>query len=212
MTAAPSADGLVVPWLADATFAPAARRAAGWLAIWLSRLASPPLVATAMLANVAGGGRRVDMAWLVLFEVPAVVVPALGVAALVLAGRVVDFDLSDRRQRHLPFGLAAASAGLATAALAQLGAPGTIVLFGTAWSTLLVALCIVTLRWKISLHAAALGAAVALDLALGGRHAVGWTIAALAVGWSRIVLRRHTTRQVLAGAAVGAAAVLWAGL
>ncbi|MEO8083694.1 MAG: hypothetical protein ABI780_07730 [Ardenticatenales bacterium] len=215
-SAAPLTDGINVPRVRRTLRAPALRDAIEWAARWLSRVASPPLVAIAALGQLAisggGGGNGIGPGWLAAFAVPAVLAPALAVAALVRAGRVVDFDLSDRRQRHRPFALAVACAAVTALALARLSAPPALVQFGTAWTALLGALSLVTLRWKISLHAAAVGAAAGMDLAYGARHVVLWTALVLSVAIARIVLGRHSPRQVLAGAALGLAAGWLGGL
>lgn len=190
-----------------------------WAAVWVSRIASPPVVASSLLVRLAGGPAGAPTwPWIAAFALPAVGLPVLVVAALVRAGRVVDFDLSDRRQRHVPFAVAALAAAATTAALARAGAPAALVAFGGAWSVLVAALAAVTWRWKISLHAAAAGAAAAMAAlagadagapaaAAGPLGAAGWWMLVGVVGWSRVTLGRHTPRQVLAGAAVGAAAI-----
>lgn len=197
-----------------------ARRAASHhAAVWISRVACPPVVALALLIRIVDGAPTPRAwAWAAMFALPAVVTPALVVAALVRAGRVVDFDLSDRRQRHLPFAVATLCAVVSTSVLANLGGPATLVAFGVAWSALLALLCAVTLRWKISLHGAAAGAAAGLAITAGGAtngtggpvgaDIVLWLVLPLAVGWARIVLQRHTPRQVIAGTVVGVAAIV----
>lgn len=203
--------------------ADAIRAASRHTAVWISRIACPPVVALALLVRIVDGSSVPRAwAWAAMFALPAVVTPALVVAALVRAGRVVDFDLSDRRQRHLPFAVATLCAVVSTAVLANLGGPATLVAFGVAWSALLALLCAVTLRWKISLHGAAAGAAAGMSITAGGAMAgtggaVGadlalWLALPLAVGWARVVLRRHTPRQVVAGTAVGVAAIVLASL
>lgn len=199
------------------------RTASCHAAVWISRIACPPVVALALLIRIVDGSSVPRAwAWAALFALPAVVTPALAVAALVRAGRVVDFDLSDRRQRHLPFAVATLCAVVSTAVLATLGGPATLVAFGVAWSALLALLCAVTLRWKISLHGAAAGAAAGMSITATGAMAgtggaVGadialWLALPVAVGWARVVLRRHTPRQVVAGTAVGVAAIVLASL
>lgn len=69
----------------------------------------------------------------------------------------------------------------------------------------LLAILAVTTRWKISVHTAVSGGAVALlALTYGPWPLVGGVLVVL-VGWSRVRLRDHTLAQALAGAALGAA-------
>jgi membrane-associated phospholipid phosphatase len=66
----------------------------------------------------------------------------------------------------------------------------------------------VVAKWKISMHAAVSAGSVAMLAFLYGPWA--WTLLLLVaiVCWSRVVLRDHTTGQVSAGAATGAATAI----
>ncbi|GAB2967386.1 hypothetical protein GCM10027048_42600 [Hymenobacter coalescens] len=126
-------------------------------------------------------------------------------------GRYTNFDVSVREQRRSFYprllGLLGAGAALAFSIdSAAAFRPGLVVALG------LLALCYVLNFWlKVSLHAAL---SFFLAAGVGLLAGAGWGSAALAlaalVAASRLVLRRHTVPEVLAGAALGlgAAAVL----
>ena len=62
---------------------------------------------------------------------------------------------------------------------------------------------VITLWWKISVHAAiAAGAATVLLLVFGLALLVVWPLVAL-IAWSRVQVGDHTPAQVLAGIALG---------
>ena len=63
---------------------------------------------------------------------------------------------------------------------------------------------LVTMRWKISLHAMGLWACFAIVIALYGSS--GWwaVVPAGLVSWARLVLRAHSVSQILVGSIVGA--------
>jgi membrane-associated phospholipid phosphatase len=62
---------------------------------------------------------------------------------------------------------------------------------------------VITLWWKISVHAAiAAGAATALPLVFGQALLAAWPLVAV-IAWSRIQVGDHTPAQVLAGVALG---------
>jgi len=68
----------------------------------------------------------------------------------------------------------------------------------------LVSVTLVTLVWKISIHVAVVAGSVVTLIAL-----FGWPLLALlpvvaATAWARVNVRDHTTKQVLAGAVLGA--------
>jgi membrane-associated phospholipid phosphatase len=168
------------------------------LARSLSIVGHPFLVLPASVAAVSllrGGGVRSGMLLVLLFAV----VSALIVAG-VRAGRFNDFDVSERERRPRFYLLVIAG----TAALAySLRADERAVRACVSAGALLVA-CGLANRWsKASLH-------TAFGLYAAGFWAA-WSPAAglialplvAAVAWSRIQLRRHTTAEVVVGAALG---------
>jgi membrane-associated phospholipid phosphatase len=58
---------------------------------------------------------------------------------------------------------------------------------------------LITFWWKISLHASSVASAVTLLATLYGTVVLPAYLLVVAVGWSRVVLRRHTIAQVVAG-------------
>jgi membrane-associated phospholipid phosphatase len=73
---------------------------------------------------------------------------------------------------------------------------------------------LVTLRWKISGHAAAITGLAVLSWLLASPVVAPAALSVPLVIWARLRLRRHTFFQALAGAAVGAlisVAVHWVG-
>jgi membrane-associated phospholipid phosphatase len=64
---------------------------------------------------------------------------------------------------------------------------------------------VITLWWKISVHAAiAAGAATVLTLVFGPALLAAWPLVAL-IAWSRVQVGDHTPTQVLADVALGVA-------
>ena len=73
---------------------------------------------------------------------------------------------------------------------------------GANMSNLVSVALLITLRWKISIHAGgAAGAATVLAL-LYGVQALPLLAGVALIGWSRVVLGKHTWLQVLAGAVI----------
>jgi membrane-associated phospholipid phosphatase len=65
-----------------------------------------------------------------------------------------------------------------------------------------VVVLLITLRWKISIHAgSAAGSATVLAL-LYGAWALPLLLGVAVIGWSRVVLGKHSWAQVVAGALV----------
>lgn len=115
-----------------------------------------------------------------------------------------DRHVRRRQDRLIVLPGAIASVALCGGGLVLLGAPREVTALVVAMLATLLAILAVTTRWKISVHTAVSGGAVALlALAYGPWPLAGGVLVAL-VGWSRVRLRHHTLAQALAGAALGA--------
>lgn len=139
-------------------------------------------------------------------------IPGLTVYMLMRAGKVSDASISDRRERPIPFLVSVACYVGASFYVGALHAPRWLVCFLVAAAAVAVLELIVSLWWKISAHTGAAGGLAGFVFWLGVRGAligdplVLISIAILLVGvlgWARLVLRRHTVGQVLAGALLG---------
>jgi hypothetical protein len=184
------------------------RRWDGFLAYVISRIASPPLLATGAMALVASTlSSPRAWSWAGAYVFVAIVTPVLYLIWLVRRGRVTDVDVQLREQRARPMIFAIACAGLAWLVLALGGAPmQMVVIAGGLWLQMVVIFGI-TMWWKISVHSAAAAGIATLVWSLDG------TLLPLLIGvpiiaWARVRLRRHTVAQTVAGAALGLAIFL----
>lgn len=134
----------------------------------------------------------------------AVVAVALVMVVLRALGLISSFDVHEHRERVVPLIIAALvyfSGFLVARATGVLPSIYSL-LFCYATNTLLVAL--ISRFWKISIHTTATsGPLVALVMAYGATVAAGLLIVPI-VAVSRVILRRHSWAQVVAGAALGA--------
>lgn len=128
--------------------------------------------------------------------------PILSLYYLRRVGIIGDMMVNDRDQRLVPFACVFGSYVLGTAFLWVFNAPTTMVaLMGSYVITSLV-MMVITLRWKISIHAAGV-AGPSMFLVMRYNLALWpFLIVTLLVCWSRWRLRVHTIEQVCAGAAL----------
>lgn len=114
-------------------------------------------------------------------------------------GKLSDVDVSKRTERVGPFIFGLISVCLGWFALVLVHGPTTLIntVIITAISGLIM--MIITLWWKISLHSASLGAAATILTVLYGAVMLPVFALLVLVSWSRVVLRRHTLGQVIAG-------------
>lgn len=125
------------------------------------------------------------------------------IAHRVRHGRWSDHDVSDSGQRHSLYPVAIATLGTSTMLAWQAGVtPGVVWGFAVALGVL-VGAAVIT-RWtKVSLHTmwGAFCASVLVGSGIEIALVFGAFVACL--GWSRVVLGRHTLGQVVIGGALG---------
>ncbi len=131
--------------------------------------------------------------------------PMVYILVGVRMGKFTDPDVSVRSQRFGPFLFGILSAFIGLAMLLFTHGPKNLqtLLLITVISG--IVMFIITLWWKISIHASSLAAAATLLTALYGSIMLISFLLLIAVCWSRVVLRRHTLGQVIAGSLVSIA-------
>ncbi|WP_370073005.1 phosphatase PAP2 family protein [Streptacidiphilus sp. MAP5-3] len=144
--------------------------------------------------------------WALFAAVFAGVIPQGIITLAMRRGKVADRYVGDRAKRAkvLPVVLVSVVVGLVL--MAVLGAPRELIAMILAMFATLVPIIVITavLKWKVSLHTAVSGGAVAmLGVALGAWWALGYLVVGL-IAWSRVVLRDHTVAQTMVGALLGA--------
>ncbi|GAA3447577.1 hypothetical protein [Planomonospora venezuelensis] len=140
-------------------------------------------------------------------------VPAGVIMAGVRAGRLDSHHLVRRESRTRPLLVAMVAVIAALVLLAVLDAPRLLVATVTAMLAALALTVPITLRWKISFHAAVSAGTVVLlahVLPAVPTLAAGAPVVAL-ICWARVRLGHHTRAQVAAGAVSGAGSA-WATL
>jgi membrane-associated phospholipid phosphatase len=178
------------------------------LARTLSVVFSPPLVALATYLFVAYARPEsflVGMGWALLSLCIQLIPGGVVYTYRRRTGAITDADISVRTDRNELYLVGTIAVLVSVATLAALQAPLHYQALALGTLGLSVACGLTNLFWKISMHAAAIGAfatIVALHVPMAG--AILWGCA-LAVGWARVKTRNHTPLQVVAGLLVSAA-------
>jgi membrane-associated phospholipid phosphatase len=172
----------------------------------VGELLSPPPILVALALVVAWDSSptlAVAVAWGAVAALFASVLPYALILRGVRRGRLSDRNISLREQRVRFGGVAIASLLLGLAVLAAFGAPAEMVALLASIAVGVACGWVITLWWKISVHAAiAAGAATVLTLVFGPALLAAWPLVAL-IAWSRVQVGDHTPAQVLAGVALG---------
>ncbi|MFJ7910965.1 hypothetical protein [Kitasatospora sp. NPDC096204] len=176
--------------------------------IWARRITDglePKNVILALLPLL--GGLRYGwpgIGWALFAVVFAAVVPTLIIRYGMRKGTVSDRHVGRRQRRLTVFPLIMASVLLGFAVMIALDAPTDLTALVLAMFASLVPILVITAWWKVSVHTAvATGAVICLAIALGPLWLLLGPLVP-AIGWSRVVLRDHTTAQTVVGAVVGA--------
>ncbi|HEY7356512.1 MAG TPA: hypothetical protein VH590_08590, partial [Ktedonobacterales bacterium] len=175
------------------------------VAEWVSLLGSPFLLAALLLLIVSWHAtHRVwpALGWAALSAGFVTVGPLLLLVVAVSAGQVRNLDLDVRHERPWPMLIALGITVLGLAVLWALGAPRLLLILLLASLVGGTIALLITLRWKISIHAGGAAGAATVMALLYGAQALPLLLGVVAIGWSQVVLGKHTWLQVVAGAAI----------
>ncbi|MFG2008807.1 phosphoesterase PA-phosphatase [Micromonospora sp. NPDC048868] len=183
------------------------RRTGRLLARAATEVFAPALLAALMPVVVglhAASPVEVGLGWALVGSLFCSIIPNSLIWWGVRRGRLTDHHIRRREQRRRPlaYGLLSVLVGLAV--MIGFGAPRPVLAMVVVMFALGLAVTVVNLAWKLSIHAAvAAGAAAVLVIEFGPALLASAPVVAL-VGWSRVRLRDHTVGQVAAGTVVGA--------
>jgi len=117
--------------------------------------------------------------------------------------KAVDIDLSNRQDRVVPLVLASLGALIGGYLLRERNIDERLVTVSYIFVAVVMALTIITLVWKISLHATTLSALVSLLVFFRSDSFVYGYLLLLPIAWARLTLKQHTPAQIIGGALVG---------
>jgi membrane-associated phospholipid phosphatase len=178
-------------------------RIAGLVSILLNPLWSGALIFI-ILAMKPEYSRGEAIAILLSSFSAVIILPVLILAYLSRIGKAENIDVPDRRQRLLPFALFVLIYATNAVFNALLQLP--ILFQAIIWMILINTIIygIITVWWKVSIHAAVLAGFIVFLFYITGNYAL-WPLLLLIplVAWSRIILKAHTAAQVIVGAVLG---------
>ncbi|GLZ40250.1 hypothetical protein [Actinokineospora sp. NBRC 105648] len=189
------------------TIAPPVAPPATRLAKVATEVFSPAVVVLILPLAVAwvatGHDPAATVLWGLVVAVFSSVLPMAFIIRGARAGRWDGHHVRDREHRFLPLlvGLASTAVGITIQVLAD--APRDVLALSLSMFATLVVCIAITTAWKISLHAAVAGGAVAMTTLLYGQWALLLLAPLALVCWSRVVLTDHTAAQVVVGVLVG---------
>lgn len=127
------------------------------------------------------------------------VMPILIIFVQRRSGIVTEMMVNERDERTKPFLGAISSYVLGTLALTYLEAPAAMVYLMACYLVNSVFMMMVTLRYKISIHASGVAGPATFLVHQYGVRLWPFTLVLVVVGWARLQLRMHTLGQVAWG-------------
>jgi hypothetical protein len=115
------------------------------------------------------------------------------------SGIVTEMMVNERDERTKPFLGAISSYVLGTFALVYLEAPAAMVYLMACYLVNSVFMMMITLRYKISIHASGVAGPATFLVHQYGVRLWPFTLILIVVGWARLELRMHTVGQVAWG-------------
>ena len=163
----------------------------------------PLTIALSLLGHLPGP----KLIWTVAIFVASTVIPMLFIIRRkVAAGKWTDMDVSDHGQRGGLYNVAFVIIVISIFVFWLLGFPGGVIVGALVSLLLLLAGMVINRFSKISMHAMFGAYCVVILLAASLAFGFAGALLVAGMGWSRVILGRHTIRQVVAGNLLGAAA------
>ena len=174
-------------------------------AMYISRVLNPVFVlgVVIVLVSFEASGSGV---WVVLCVLIALFFTVFAPWGVVLymrrRGEISELFIPKRRDRRRPLFCFCASSWMGVGILYLIHPPPALYALMVCVAVLGTLSLLITMLWKISLHAMGLWAACGVIIALYGSW---WAVVpAGLVSWARLVLQAHSTSQILVGSIVGA--------
>jgi len=171
------------------------------LAEIVTHVFNPPVVAAPTflyLILLERPANSLTLAVIILFF--ATLLPLIMVVILSRRGIISDIWASERESRVIPFTGAIISYLLGAATLVAARSPIAITSLMLCYVGNTVVMMLISLRWKISVHASGIAGPLTALVYLFGTIAVPLLLLILFVGWARLKLKAHTIAQVATGA------------
>jgi membrane-associated phospholipid phosphatase len=174
------------------------------LARLISEILSPPVTILLSLILVAQMIPEPSAwLWLVFAALAMIGAPVAFILWQVRSGVISDFHIPIRTQRVRPMLVMAACTSLTWAIMAAGKAPRLLLILVSLGIIHLLATLLITLRWKISGHSAAIAGLALLIVNQAGLASLPCLALIPLVAWARVRIRRHTIAQTIAGACSG---------
>ena len=173
----------------------------------VSQLISPPVVWAIWVISIAleiGQDRPRALLFGSVFAFLVCALPMLFVAAMVKIGKIGDLHMRRSRERYIPYSIAIVAGFVSGWLFLRFGAHPVFVIVTLVSIVELTLMLVGTFFYHISMHAMAMTSIIsATTIIFGFQRSLIFIPVLLLVVLARLVLKRHTALQILAGALIG---------
>lgn len=162
----------------------------------------PPLVATVFFVFLVfwySSDLSEGFSWLITVSPFLIFIPLIFFAISYKLGWVSDIDLSERKERPAFLVVFVSLLLILSILLYVIGVPEKFFVYAFSGLIMVTVASIITLYWKVSFHTAVTTSVVTAILMLGGFRFYPFLILIPIVGWSRVILGKHSFWQVTGG-------------
>lgn len=129
----------------------------------------------------------------------ATLLPMVVIYYMIRKGILKDIYVYDRQNRFKPFMGATLCYLLGLIALLLVSAPFLVLVLMAGYLVNTVFMMLITLRWKISIHASGVAGPATFLIYVFGIQFLWTLLLIIPVGWARLKLKAHTPSQVVVG-------------
>jgi membrane-associated phospholipid phosphatase len=176
---------------------------------WVTYLLEPKnwIIATTLAVGWHAAGVK-GLAWGAVAALFAGVLPMAFIKRGVRRGRWDDRNVGTKGARLIVLGFIIGSVAVGLALMVGFGAPTELSAYFACLLGSVAVLAAITTVWKISIHCAVASGSVTIIALLFGPWLIPAYLLVALTGWSRVVVKDHTTAQVVAGSLLGLVAAL----
>jgi membrane-associated phospholipid phosphatase len=176
---------------------------------WVTYLLEPKnwIIATTLAVGWHAAGVK-GLAWGAVAALFAGVLPMAFIKRGVRRGRWDDRNVGTKGARLIVLGFIIGSVAVGLALMVGFGAPTELSAYFACLLGSVAVLAAITTVWKISIHCAVAAGSVTIMALLFGPWLIPAYLLVALTGWSRVVVKDHTTAQVVAGSLLGLVAAL----
>lgn len=177
----------------------------------ISWLFFPPLVATVFFAFLIfwySQDLSQGLQWLVFVSPFLIFIPLVFFALSYKLHWISDVDLTKRSERPAFLIVFTISLAIASLIMYLLRAPEKFVIYIFSGLIMVVLASIITFYWKISFHTMVTTSVVSAIVIIGGLRFWPFFLLLPIIAWARIVLKKHSTYQVIGGSLLSVA-ITW---